>query len=151
MQDIADRVVAQSRKGLLRSRPLFEPHCSVSAADITQVESQVEASLPKDLKAWLLAVGYGDIDESLSFRSEWFKKVEQGHLKGAVLVAQDILGNYYGFLPQSSAIVFFSRSTPEYAILASSFASFMAQLESHDFKIIRWVESVRTLPYAWNA
>ena len=67
------------------------------------------------------------------------------------MFAQDELGNFYAFVPESGAIVFFSRSAREYAILASSFASFMAELESRDFKVIEWAESVPALPYAWDA
>ncbi|MEK8035049.1 SMI1/KNR4 family protein [Ideonella sp. DXS29W] len=122
----------------------------MSEADIELVERHIETELPQDLKAWLLAVGYGDLDEALSFRSEWFKKVEQGELKGAVVFAQDELGNFYGFLA-SGAIVFFSRSAPEYAVLASGFASFMAELEARDFKVVQWAGSVPALPYAWDA
>lgn len=151
MRALADRVNSRTRRKLLRSRPLFEPYRSVSAADIARVEHQVESKLPQDLREWLLAIGYGDLDESLSFRFEWFKKIEPGELKGAVMFAQDELGNFYAFVPESGAIVFFSRSAREYAILASSFASFMAELESRDFKVIEWAESVPALPYAWDA
>lgn len=151
MQALVDRVLARTRGKFLRARPLFEPYYPVSAIDIEKVELQVEAKLPQDLKAWLLAVGYGDLDESLSFRSEWFTKVEQGKLKGAVTFAQDELGNFYAFVPGSGAIVFFSRSASEFAVLASSFSSFMAELEIRDFKVIEWAASVPALPYAWNA
>jgi len=151
MQAFVDRVLASTRRKFLRSTPLFASYRPVSAIEIEQVERQVDAKLPQDLKAWLLAVGYGDLDESLSFRSEWFTKVEQGKLKGSVVFAQDELGNFYAFVPEGGAVVFFSRSAPEYAVLASSFSSFMTELESRDFKVIEWAESVPPPPYSWNA
>jgi hypothetical protein len=149
MQAFAERILALRRGALFGSKPLWEPYRTVSAAGIEQVECRVEAKLPPDLSAWLLAVGYGDLDEQLSFRAEWFTKVDQGELQGAVVFAQDVLGNFYASAAASGTVVFFSRSAPEYAVLADSFASFMAELESHDFKVIEWAESAPSLPYAW--
>jgi hypothetical protein len=145
MRDIAERVLSRSRKRWFRSKPLFEHHKPVSATDLVRIEEKVNAALPEDLKAWLLAVGYGDIDEDLSFRSEWFQQVEQGELKGAVLFAQDSLGNFYAYMPKDERIIFFSQS--EYAILALGFRAFMEELEHRDFKVLEWVESVSAIPY----
>ena len=149
MRDLADRILSRTRKGWLRSRPLFEPHRAVSESDLAQVEAKVK-ELPSDLEAWLLAVGYGDIDGDLSFRAEWFNEVDRGDAKGAVIFAQDILGNFYAYAPERE-IIFFSRSTPEYAILAPSFREFMEELERRDFKVMDWVESIVLLPYHWGA
>jgi hypothetical protein len=151
MRDVADRILSQKRKSWFRSRPLFEPHRTVSESDLAQVEGQVNAKLPADLKTWLLAIGYGDIDGDLSFRAAWFKNVDRGEAKGAVIFAQDTLGNFYAYKPQDEHILLFSRSSPEYAVLAPSFRAFMEELERRDFKVLDWVESVALLPYDWGA
>jgi hypothetical protein len=144
-------MLKRSRKMWLGTKPVFEPYRAVSAADLTLVEQTVRADLPEDMRAWLLLVGYGDINEDLSFRLEWFKSVEQGALKGAVLFAQDNLGNFYAYVPSDGSIVFFSRSAPQYAVLASSFRVFMEELEQRDYKLMQWVESLVGIPYQWDA
>jgi len=151
MRDLAERILSRNRKGWFRSRPLFEPHHPVSEGDLAQVEREVDAKLPADLKAWLLAVGYGDIDGDLSFRAAWFKNVDRGEAKGAVMFAQDTLGNFYAFTREAEHIILFSRSSPEYAVLASGFRAFLEELERRDFKVMDWVESVALLPYDWGA
>jgi hypothetical protein len=83
--------------------------------------------------------------------AEWFKPVESGSLRGAVLFAQDILGDFLAFVPSNGSIVFFSRSAPEHSVLAANFGAFMQELERRDFKTMQWVESVAREPYAWDA
>ena len=151
MRALAERLLTRTRKKWFRTRQLFESYAPVSAADLERVEQEVGSNLPADLRDWLLAVGYGDIDESLSFRYEWFRSFEQGHLKGAVFFAQDDLGNFYAYLPSDESIIFFYRSAPEYAVLAPSFRSFMEELEGRDFELGEWVDSLATLPYPWDA
>jgi hypothetical protein len=151
MQALAQRVLGQQRKRLLGSKPLFHPHRATSEAELGEIAVRVNAQLPEDLKTWLLMVGFGDLDEKLSFRAEWFKPVESGSLRGAVLFAQDVLGDFLAFVPSNGSIVLFSRSAPEHSVLAASFAAFMQELERRDFKIMQWVESVAREPYVWDA
>lgn len=154
MHAIANRILSLRRRKFLHSKPLFEQFRPISAIDIDQIERQVGATIPQDLAAWLLAVGYGDLDESLSFRFEWFKWfkwVEHSELEDLVIFAQDELGNFYAFVPERGTIVFLSRSAPTYTVLASSFVSFMSELERRDFKLIEWAESLPALPYARDA
>jgi hypothetical protein len=149
VRDIADRLLERQRKGWLRSRPLFQPYAHASGPEIAKVEGKVGAPLPASLAAWLATVGFGDIDEDLSFRAEWFSVVEQGELKGVVFFAQDTLGNFYGYHPVDERIVFFSRSEPGHAVLAQSFREFLEELERRDWKIMDWVGSIPLLPYEW--
>jgi hypothetical protein len=150
MRALTDRLLTRSRKKWLRSRPLFEPYVPVSSTDIARVEAEVGAPLPVDMRDWLLAVGYGDVDEVLSFRYEWFTQVEQGHLRGAVIFAQDDLGNFYAFLPSDGSIIFFDRSAPEYTVLGPTFCAFMEELERRDYKLSEWVDSLVMSPYQWD-
>lgn len=150
MREQAERLLSRSRKGWFKTKPLFESYRAVSEADVALAEERVNTALPADLRAWLLLVGYGDIND-LSFRFEWFSQVEQGALRGAVRFAQDALGNFYAYVPSDERIVFFSRSAPEYAVLALRFRAFMQELERRDYKIIEWVERLAGLPYSWAA
>ncbi len=151
MEDIANRVLSSKRKRLFGYKPLFEPYQAVSEHEISELERELHVRIPEALRSWLLLAGYGDIAEDLSFRAEWFKPVEFGALKGNVLFAQDTLGNFYSFAPTNGHIYFFSRSAPEYALLAPNFRAFMEELERRGFQVLEWVENLPALPYDWNA
>ena len=151
VRDIADRLLERRRKGWFRSKPLFESYAQASGPELAKVEGKLGVPLSSSLAAWLAAVGFGDIDEDLSFRAEWFSVVEQGELKGAVLFAQDTLGNFYGYHPSNERIVFFSRSEPGYAVLAQNLREFLEELERRDWRIMGWVESIPLLSYEWTA
>lgn len=148
MQEFVARVLNTSRKRWLRACPLFEPFAPVGAAEIEQAERKAGGPLPVELRAWLLAAGYGDVDETLSFRQDWFQKIETGHLTGFVIFAQDDLGNFYAYSQTDGSIYFLARSSPQYAKLASSFRAFMEELENRDFQLGAWTNS---LPLASSA
>jgi hypothetical protein len=151
MQAIAERVLTKVRKKWLRTRPLFQPFKAVSSFELEHLEGKIGVTLAEDLKAWLLAVGYGDVDEALSFRYDWFSLIREGHLSGAVIFAQDDLGNFYAFSPFGGSILFFERSAPEYATVAASFRAFMEELERRDFKLGEWMDSLTLEPYNRDA
>jgi hypothetical protein len=112
MQDLADRFLAARRKGWLRSRPILEQCVVPSEHDLHALEEATGCSLPLDMRAWLAIIGFCNVDDDLSFRPEWFRRVDEGQLEGALLFAQDTLGNFYGYVPADGSIVFFSRSEP---------------------------------------
>jgi hypothetical protein len=151
MREISERLLNRTLKGWFKSKPLFERHRAVSEADIELAEQKIGTGLPKDLRAWLLLVGYGDINEELSFRLDWLNSIEQGALQGAVVFAQDSLGNFYASAAPDERIIFISRSSPEYALLASNFRTFVEELERRDYKLLDWVESLVGVPYRWDA
>ena len=150
MHELTARVLNKTRKKWFRKRPLFAPYKPVTSLEIERIEAKTGAPLPGDLKDWLLSVGYGDVDENLSFRYEWFSMVDQGHLRGTVIFAQDDVGNFYAYSPTKSSIVFFYRSAPEHAIVAASFLAFMEELERRDFKLGEWMDSMPLAPYGWD-
>ncbi|HSV48107.1 MAG TPA: SMI1/KNR4 family protein [Ramlibacter sp.] len=148
---MADYFLAASRKDWFRSRPVLE-NCAVPGEqEVAALEESIGCSLPADMRSWLTIVGFCNIDDDLSFRPEWFRRIEDGQLKGSVLFAQDTLGNFYGYVPAEGAIVFFSRSEPAYAVLAPSFREFLGSLQKRDYKIMDWVESLTLAPYEWNS
>lgn len=151
MHELAARLLSQTRNKWFRRRPLWEASQPVTASEVERIEAKVGVPLPQDLEAWLLAVGYGDVDETLSFRYEWFQAVERGQLRGSVVFAQDDLGNFYAYLPNDGSIWFFKRSEPKYAAVCSSFRAFMEELERRDFRLDQWMDSLPCAPYRWDA
>ena len=151
MQALVERILARTRKKWLRTRPLFQPFKPVDPLDLGLAEGKVGASLPDDLKVWLLSAGYGDVDEVLSFRHDWFHTITKGHLHGAVIFAQDDRGNFYAYARNEPGVHFFARSSPEYAKIAPSFKAFMEELEHRDFKLNKWMDSLTLMPYDWDA
>lgn len=112
------------------------------------LEEEIGATLPIDLRNWLLALGYGDIDEELSFRREWLANIESGQLKGNARFAQDVLGNFYAF-DSSGCIFFLSRSEPVFAAMSKSFLGFIEELVRRDYKLVDWVNTLETQKYEW--
>jgi hypothetical protein len=151
MRDLVERLLASRRKGLFKSRPLFEAYAPATPAYLSAAESYIGRALPEDLKAWLSLVGFGDVGEDLGFRKEFFAPVADGKFKGGAHFAQDILGNFYAFPPDGDRVVFFSRTEPRYAEIAPSFRAFLEELERRDYKLTDWVDSLELLPYAWSA
>ncbi len=150
MHDLVARLLSKNRKRWFKTRPLFEFHEPVGAFSFAQIEKSVGASIPDDMKEWLLAVGFGDVDETLSFRQEWFSRVAFGHRKSAVFFAQDDLGNFYGYSLDVGDILFFSRSSQEAAVAAPSFRAFMEELERRDFRLHEWMDSLAGEPCLWD-
>lgn len=151
MHDLAERLLKRTRKSFFRKRPLFEPNVAVDQTELDRIEHKLGSRIPQDLREWLLVMGYGNVDDVLSIQADWLHPVERGHLKGAAIFGQDDLGNFYAYLPSDGRIVYFSRSSHEYAVLAPNFLSFMEELERRDFKLGEWVDHVAALPYGWDA
>ncbi|TWO70302.1 hypothetical protein FN976_15020 [Caenimonas sedimenti] len=141
-------VLSASRKGLLRRKPIFKPYATTSSDELSKVAEEIGTPLPLDLRNWLLAVGYGDIDEELSFRRDWLVSIESGHLKGGARFAQDILGNFYAF-DSSGRIFYLCRSEPVFAVMSKNFLEFIEELVRRDYKLVDWVNSLETQKYEW--
>ncbi len=151
MHDIATRYKTARRKGWLSQRPILD-QCKVpSPSELLALEHSIGCSLPQDMRDWLEIVGFCNFDDDLNFHPLWFRRIHEGHLRGSVLFAQDTLGNFFGFIPPTGEVVFFSRSEPGFALLARSFREFLESLEKRDFKLIDWVESLSLTPYEWGA
>ncbi|MEF9387168.1 hypothetical protein V4890_16320 [Ralstonia solanacearum species complex bacterium KE056] len=129
----AKNVLSASRKGLFRRGSVFKAYARVFPDELKSLEKKIGISVPIYLYDWLLAVGYGDIDEGLSLREEWFAPIEKGQLKGGATFAQDILGNFYAF-DSSGLIYFLSRSEPVFAAMSKDFLEFVGELIRRDYK-----------------
>ena len=141
-------VLAASRKGVFRSRPVFKPHRKTLPSELLALEQKLGIPLPAELRDWLLAAGYGDIDEVLSFREDWFNALSSGPLEGGVVFAQDDLGNFYAF-DARGRIYFLDRSEPVFGMLASDFSSFLKELIDRDYKLGDWTDTLETQPCTW--
>ena len=148
VDELVKIVLSASRKGLFRRRPIFKPYAATSSEELSMLEEEIGATLPIDLRNWLLALGYGDIDEELSFRREWLANIESGQLKGNARFAQDVLGNFYAF-DSSGCIFFLSRSEPVFAAMSKSFLGFIEELVRRDYKLVDWVNTLETQKYEW--
>ncbi|MHA6885355.1 hypothetical protein [Ralstonia pseudosolanacearum] len=144
----AKTVLSASRKGLFRRRSVFKAYARVLPDELRSLERKIGIPVPIYLCDWLLAVGYGDIDEGLSFRKEWFAPIEKGQLKGGARFAQDILGNFYAF-DSSGRIYFLSRSEPVFAAMSKDFLEFVGELIRRDYKLGEWIDTLETQGYEW--
>lgn len=97
IQTLASIALSTTRKGFFRSKPVLCERSEVSRQDIRALEAQLGVALPEPLQAWLLAAGYGNLDDELSLHCAWFAPIEKGELAGGAMFAQDILGNFYAF------------------------------------------------------
>jgi hypothetical protein len=147
--DALTRLVSSaSRKRFFRRRPVFEPYKTASGDGLDAVERKIGIALPRDLRRWLLTLGYGDIDEDLSFREEWFAAIDTGELKGGAMFAQDTLGNFYGF-DVRGRIYFFSRSEPVFSAISESFSEFIEKLVDRDYQMAGWIDGPARREYDW--
>ena len=131
----AKTVLSASRKRLFWQKPVFKSHTKVSPNELAALERKIGVLIPNDLRDWLLVVGYGDIDEEISFREEWFAAIESGPLKGGARFAQDILGNFYAF-DSCGQIYYLSRSEPVFATIAESFFEFVLGFPLYPLRIL---------------
>lgn len=148
INELTKTVLSASRKGLLRRKPIFKPYAATFSDELSKVEQEIGALMPNDLRNWLLAVGYGDIDDELSFRRDWFARIESGKLTGGARFAQDILGNFYAF-DSSGRIFYLCRSEPVFSAVSENFLKFIEELIRRDYKLIDWVNSIETQKYEW--
>ncbi len=144
---LAARILAMRTSGFLRSRPVFKLHRAVTESDLLSIEAKLKIALPSDLSSWLLEAGFGDIADQLSFRADWLCRLGEGDLRGAVVFAQDELGNFYAYSPGATSVIVLLRSSPQCASLAPDFTAFMEELERRKFELEPWVNSLVFKPY----
>jgi hypothetical protein len=141
INELAKNVLSASRRGFFRRKPIFSTHKIILPDELEALNRKIGIPIPGELQEWLLAVGYGDLDDELSFREEWFAVIEKGQLKGGAIFAQDILGNYYAF-DSHGCIYYFSRSQHVFAKVSEDFLIFIKELISRDYKLVNWVETL---------
>lgn len=142
MDEITKTILSAKRKKFLRSRPVFVRYATVSEAELFHLATGLNFKFALSLSRWLRLAGYGDIDEILSFRKEWFSVLNGGALDGHVSFAQDVSGNRYAFNPVDGSI-YYIQSPGHIAVRVSDdFPAFLQELIRRDYQLKDWMDSL---------
>ena len=142
MDEIAKIILSAKRRRFLRSSPVFKRFSPVSEAELFRMAIGLNFKFTLPLSKWLLLVGYGDIDEALSFREEFFSLINGEAQDGYVSFAQDNAGNRYAFSPKNGAIYYVIHSKKDIVKISGDFSSFMQELIRRDYKLKDWMDSI---------
>jgi hypothetical protein len=144
MDEIAKTILSAKRRKFLRSRPVFERYAPVSEAELFHLARGLNFKFAVGLSKWLLLAGYGDIDETLSFRKDWFSVINGEPLDGHVSFAQDIAGNRYAFNPLDGSIYCISPAEQVAVRISDNFPSFLQELIRRDYQLKEWMSGIST-------
>ena len=142
MDEIAKTILSAKRRRFLSSRPVFKRHAPVSEAELFHLATELNFKFALGLSKWLRMAGYGDIDETLSFREEWFSVINGGALDGLVSFAQDIAGNRYAFNPKNGSIYYIRHPEQAVARISDDFPAFLLELIRRDYRLQEWMGSI---------
>jgi hypothetical protein len=142
MKKLIDTILAGKRKRFLRRQAIYQTSARVSEMDLFRVARRLDCKLTVDLSKWLLSAGYGIIENSLSFREDWFCLLDDGPLKGDVAFARDNQDNIYAYDPGDGAIYFIGSNNNGYARLADDFCSFLRELVKRNYDLAAWRDSL---------
>jgi len=149
MKKLIDTILADKRKRFLVKKPIYQTSSRVNEMDLFRIAKKLDCKLSVGLSKWLLTAGYGDIEQSLSFREDWFCLLENGPLKGKVAFAQDDKGNTYAYDPKDGAIYFVGQDG--YARMADDFNEFLQELVNRRYNLAEWRDSLELAHYSASA
>ncbi len=113
--------------------------------DLFMTARRLDCKLMVGLCQWLRAAGYGDINDMLIFRDDYFSAITQGALTGCITFARDEAGNAYAFKPREESIYFISQHESAYARMADNFHAFLQELIQRDYNLAQWRESLKMI------
>lgn len=142
MQNAIKTILSAKRKHFLHSKPVFKFFAPAAEMDLFMTARKLESKLTVSLSQWLRTAGYGDINETLMFRHDYFACVSQGALTGCVTFARDEVGNSYAFKPEDGSIYYISLHENAYARMSDNFMSFLQELIKRDYNLAQWRESL---------
>lgn len=142
MDEIAKTILSAKRRRFLRSRPIFERFAPVSEEELFRLAMGLNFKFATGLAKWLLLAGYGDIDETLSFRKDWFSVIDRVPLNGHVSFAQDIAGNRYVFNQTDGSVHYIRHPDQLAARISDDFPSFLQELIRRDYQLNEWMGSI---------
>ncbi len=142
MQNTIKTILSAKRKSFLTSKPIFHFHAPATEMDLFLTARRLDCKLMVGLCQWLRAAGYGDINDTLIFRDDYFSTITQGALTGYITFARDEVGNAYAFKPQEGAIYFVSLHENAYARMANDFHEFLQELVRRNYNLPEWRESL---------
>lgn len=143
MQNTIKIILSAKRRSFLSSKPIFHHFAPATEMDLFMTARRLDCKLMVGLCQWLRAAGYGDINESLIFRPEYFSAITHGALAGCVTFAHDEVGNAYAFKPNEGSIYFVSHYENAYAPMADSFLQFFQELIKRDYNLAQWRENLK--------
>lgn len=146
MQNTIKTILSAKRRSFLTAKSIFHYHAPATEMDLFMTARRLDCKLVVDLCQWLRAAGYGEINEMLIFRDEYFSTITQGALTGFVTFAHDEVGNAYAFKPNDGGIYFSSMHESAYARMADDFHSFLQELIHRDYNLAEWRESLQLTP-----
>lgn len=142
MQNTIKTILAARRRSFLSSKPIFHYYSPATEMDLFMTARKLDCKLAVGLCQWLRAAGYGDINDTLVFRPEYFAAVSHGALTGYIAFAHDEAGNAYAFRPGGGEIYFISQHEAAYARMADDFRAFLQELIRRDYNLAAWRESL---------
>ena len=142
MQDIIKIILAAKRKHFLHSKPIFHFSAPAAEMDLFMIARKLDCKLSVGLCQWLRAAGYGDINETLTFRNDYFASITEGALAGCVTFARDELGNLYAFSQNDEGIYYIDQHGDVYARMSGNFMSFLQELIRRDYNLAQWRDSL---------
>ena len=140
MQNTIKTILSDKRKSFLSSKPVFHYFAPATEMDLFMTARRLDCKLAVGLCQWLRAAGYGDINDTLIFRPEYFSTITHGTLSGYITFAHDEAGNAYAFKPKEGAIYFISLHESAYARMSDDFLHFMQELIRRDYNLAAWRE-----------
>ena len=141
MKKLIDTILADKRRRFLIKKPIYQTSSRVSEMDLFRIAKKLDCKLSVGLSKWLLSAGYGDIENTLSFREDWFCLLENGPLQGKVAFAQDDKENTYAYDPKDGAIYFVSQNG--FARMADNFREFLQELIKRNYNLAAWRDSLQ--------
>lgn len=142
MQNTIKTILSAKRKSFLTSKPIFHFHAPATEMDLFMTARRLDCKLMVGLCQWLRAAGYGDINDSLIFRDDYFSTISHGALSGYITFARDDAGNAYAFKPEDGGIYFVSAHEDGYAQIAKDFRAFLQELIDRNYNLPEWRESL---------
>jgi hypothetical protein len=142
MQNTIKIILAAKRKHFLISKPVFHFFAPAAEMDLFMTAQKLEKKLAVSLSQWLRTAGYGDINETLIFRNDYFACISHGALTGCVTFARDEVGNSYAFKPEDGSIYYISLHECAYARISDNFMSFLQELIKRDYNLAQWRETL---------
>jgi hypothetical protein len=142
MQNTIKTILSAKRKSFLSSKPIFHYHAPATEMDLFMTAKRLDCKLAVGLCQWLRAAGYGDINDTLIFRPEYFSTITHGALSGYITFAHDDAGNAYAFKPMEGAIYFISIHESAYARMSGDFLHFMQELIRREYNLAAWRETL---------
>jgi hypothetical protein len=143
MQNTIKTILSAKRKSFLHSKPIFHYYSPATEMDLFTTARKLDCKLLVSLCQWLRAAGYGDINDALIFRGEYFSTITQGALTGYITFARDEVGNAYAFKPREGSIYFISAHESAYACMANDFHAFLQELIRREYNLPQWRESLK--------